>query len=66
MSEVEKTQNDTEEVPQENGATEEVANGDEKTVNAKKSKKKKNKKPASEYKCYSMGKKFPWIFMKVF
>lgn len=59
MSEVEKTQNDTEEVPQENGATEEVANGDEKTVNAKKSKKKKNKKPASEYNAIVWVQKIP-------
>lgn len=59
MSEVEKAQNDTEEVPQENGATEEVANGDEKTVNAKKSKKKKNKKPASEYNDIVWEKKCP-------
>lgn len=52
MSEVEKkeivepvtVENDENEID----ATAEIANGDEKTVNAKKSKKKKPKKPSSE------------------
>lgn len=54
MSEVEKKDADTaESVPEENGTTEEVANNDEKTVNAKKSKKKNKKKPASKW-CISI------------